>query len=297
MWYRGDIPTHESRESARTVHDLRLTGASRCRLRQGHRHESNACRVWISGLPDTGADHLTPNSPVTRSGDDVARGHSSLKVDVTFRDIDNPGTEVIGGTKACSVCGKTRWCARTTTFVCSHTRARLGPADDFGPGIVDITESDVDLRLDAPGYVVALRVTGEFGVQVVAPVSGSPRSKRGTHYFRGGALSVADTATRTVSSKSCTVRADSATRAWGCRRGTTSPNSSRRRADRCTWILVTHRFGCADTASDVMRRLGLMNLAYLALEDLVRSIPEPLIDSRTTHWAAYYAPFGGASIP
>src|SRR5438105_6230767 len=86
------------------------------------------------------------------------------------------------------------------------SQTRLGPAEDYGPGILDVTPSDVDLRLDAPAYVIALRVTTELGIQVVAPVAGSPRSKRGTHYFRGGAVSTSDTSLRTVSSKSCTVR-------------------------------------------------------------------------------------------
>src|SRR5258708_31917631 len=101
-------------------------------------------------------------------------------------------------------------CARhTIPAVVLTPQARLRPAEDFGPGIVDVTESDVDLKLDAPAYVVALRLTNELGVQVVAPVSGSPRSKRGTHYFRGGALSANDTSMRTVSRKSCKVRAHS----------------------------------------------------------------------------------------
>src|SRR6266545_3051823 len=105
-------------------------------------------------------------------------------------------------------------CARhTIPPVVLTSQVRFGPAEDFGPGIVDVTESDVDLKLDAPAY----------------------------------------------------------------------------------WLLIVS--DAPTPAGDVMRRLGLMNLAYLALGDLVRSIPEPLIDSRTTHWAAYYAPFGGASIP
>src|SRR5258708_29151668 len=93
-------------------------------------------------------------------------------------------------------------CARhTIRAVDLAPQTRVGPAADFGPGIVDVSPSDVDLRLDAPAYVIALRVTNELGVQVVAPVSGSPRSKPGTHYFRGGEKAQADTSMRTVSSK------------------------------------------------------------------------------------------------
>src|SRR3979411_2157029 len=95
------------------------------------------------------------------------------------------------------------WARPTITPVVLTSQARIGPAEDFGPGILDVTASDVDLKLDVPAYVIALRVTTNLGIQVVAPVSGSPRSKRGTHYFRGAAFAPADTSMRTVSSKSC----------------------------------------------------------------------------------------------
>ena len=115
-------------------------------------------------------------------------------------------------------------CARhTIPPVVLTPQARLGPAEDFGPGIVDVTESDVDLTLDAPAYVVALRVTNELGVQVVAPVSGSPRSKRGTHYFRGGAVSGADTSMRTVSPCDSVGSKAMSVRIVGARFANTSP--------------------------------------------------------------------------
>jgi len=100
-------------------------------------------------------------------------------------------------------------CARHTIRpVDLAPQTRVGPAADFGPGIVDVTPSDVDVRLAVPAYVIALRVTHELGIQVVAPVSGSPKSKPGTHYFRGGEKAPADTSMRTVSSKPCTIRPD-----------------------------------------------------------------------------------------
>src|SRR5882762_8474912 len=99
-------------------------------------------------------------------------------------------------------------CAPHNRSVELAPQTRVGPAADFGPGIVDVTASDVDVRLAVPAYVIALRVTHELGVQVVAPVSGSPRSNPGTHYFRGGEKAPADTAMRTVSSKPCTIRPD-----------------------------------------------------------------------------------------
>jgi hypothetical protein len=190
-------------------------------------------------------------------------------------------------------------CARhTIPPVVLTSQARIGPAEDFGPGIVEVTASDVDLKLDVPAYVIALRVTTELGVQVVAPVFGSPRSKRGTHYFRGGARERADTSMRTVSSKACTVSADSRESCMGLptRYHITQPKLGGATSDAPGyWLLIVSD---APTAgSDVMRRLGLMNLAYWSLQDLVRRIPEPLVAARTTHWAAYYAPFGVPGIP
>jgi hypothetical protein len=187
-------------------------------------------------------------------------------------------------------------CARhTMPPAVLQPQMRLGPAHDFGPGIVDVSPSDVDLRLDLPGYVVALRVTRDYGIQVIAPQSGSPTSKPGSHYYRGGAppAPATDTTLRSASSKACTVRADS--------------------RDACTAVAMPYRIaqlkqhGAPDDAAgywllivsdvptpgrEVMRRLGEIRLADESLETLVRSIPEPLIASRTKRWAAYYAAFG-----
>jgi len=196
----------------------------------------------------------------------------------------------------CSVLGLSlaaAGCARhTIPPVVLTSQTRLGPAEDFGPGILDVTASDVDLSLDVPAYVIALRVTRELGIQVVAPVSGSPRSKRGTRYFRGGAVSTTDTSLRSVSSKSCTVRADSRESCVGLpmryqiaqlkQGGATSDAPG-------YWLLIVS--DASTPAREVMQRLTLMNLADTSLVALVRNIPEPLIASRTTHWAAYYAAF------
>jgi hypothetical protein len=185
-------------------------------------------------------------------------------------------------------------CARHTIApVVLTPQTRFGPAEDYGPGIRDVTPSDVDLMLDVPAYVIALRVTRELGIQVVAPVSGSPRSKRGAHYFRGGAVSVADTSLRSVSSKPCAVRGDSRESCMGL---PTRYRISQLKQGGATsdapgyWLLIVS--DAPTPATEVLRRLGLMNLADQSLEALVRSIPEPLIASRTTRWAAYYAAFG-----
>jgi hypothetical protein len=190
-------------------------------------------------------------------------------------------------------------CARhTIPPVVLTPQTRLGPSEDFGPGIVDITPSDVDLILDVPAYVIALRVTNELGIQVVAPLSGSPRSKRGTHYFRGGASSRADSSLRTVSSKSCTIRPDSRESCVGMpmRYQITQLKLGGAASDAPGyWLFIVS--DAPTPAQEVMRRLGAMNLAHASLEDLVRSIPAPLVGSRTIHWAAYYAAFGAQQDP
>ncbi len=128
---------------------------------------------------------------------------------------------------------------------------------------------------------------------MVAPVSGSPRSKPGTHYFRGGEKAPADTSMRTVSSRACTIRPDARESCVG------APVQYRisqliqggAAADAAGyWLLVVS--DAPTPALDVMRRLRLMNLVDTSLVALVQSIPEPLIASRTSHWAAYYAAFG-----
>jgi len=187
-------------------------------------------------------------------------------------------------------------CARHVTVPDHPTpQTRLGPAQDFGPGIIDATPSDVDLQLDVTSYVVALRVTRDHGIQVIAPVSGSPTSKRGSHYFRGGAPPKAgpDTTLRAASSKGCTVRGDSREACPGLpmpyRITQLKQGGAPDDADGY-WLLIVS--DVPTPGRDVMQRLREMHLADQSLEALVRSIPEPLVASRTAHWAAYYAPFG-----
>jgi hypothetical protein len=185
-------------------------------------------------------------------------------------------------------------CARHTIApVVLTQQTRVGPAEDYGPGIRAVTPSDVDVILDVPAYIIALRVTRELGIQIVAPVSGSPRSKPGAHYFRGGAVPVRDTSLRTVSSKPCTVRADSRESCMGVampyritqlKQGGTASDAPG------YWLLIVS--DAPTPGPDVMRRLASLHLADTSLEALVQSIPEPLIASRTRHWAAYYAAFG-----
>jgi len=184
-------------------------------------------------------------------------------------------------------------CARHNHPLELVPQTRVGPAGDFGPGLAAVTPSDVDLRLAVPAYVIALRVTHELGIQVVAPTSGSPRSKPGTHYFRGGAVPKADSSMRTVSSKACTIRPDARD---SCVDAPVEYRISQliqggAPADAAGyWLLIVS--DAPTLPVDVMRRLKGANLPDTSLVGLVRGIPEPLIASRTNHWAAYYAAFG-----
>jgi len=189
-------------------------------------------------------------------------------------------------------------CARHSRPVELAPQTRVGRAGDFGPGIGDVTPSDVDLRLVAPAYVIALRVTHEFGIQVVAPTTGSPKSKPGTHYFRGGAVPKADSSMRTVSSKPCTIRPDARE---SCVDAPVEYRISQliqggAPADAAGyWLLIVS--DAPTLPAEVMRRLKGANLPDTSLVALVRSIPEPLVASRTSHWAAYYAAFGAPRDP
>ena len=189
-------------------------------------------------------------------------------------------------------------CARHSRPVELAPQTRVGRAGDFGPGIGDVTPSDVDLRLVAPAYVIALRVTHEFGIQVVAPTTGSPKSKPGTHYFRGGTVPKADSSMRTVSSKPCTIRPDARE---SCVDAPVEYRISQliqggAPADAAGyWLLIVS--DAPTLPAEVMRRLKGANLPDTSLVALVRSIPEPLVASRTSHWAAYYAAFGAPRDP
>lgn len=174
-------------------------------------------------------------------------------------------------------------------------QTRFGPAVDFGPGIVDVSSTDVDLRLDAPAYVIAFRVTDDLGIQLVAPLSGSPRSKPGVQYFRGSARAEISNSAQlplSVSSHPCTRRPDSRESCAGLaapRYAITQLKQGAPPEAAGYWLLIV-----SDTPTpphDIMRQLEMTRLPDTNLVDLVRSIPAQLIASRTGRWAAYYAAF------
>ncbi|HLZ45181.1 MAG TPA: hypothetical protein VKQ05_05835 [Gemmatimonadales bacterium] len=199
---------------------------------------------------------------------------------------------VVGLTIALAACAHR---SSSSTAAAPPDQTRFGPAVDFGPGIVDVSSTDVDLRLDAPAYVIAFRVTDDRGIQLVAPLSGSPRSKAGVQYFRGSdraEISNSAQLPMAVSSHPCTRRPDSRESCAGLaapRYAITQLKQGAPPEATGYWLLIVSDKPTAP--HDIMRQLEMMRLPDTTLVDLVRGIPEPLIASRTGRWAAYYAAF------
>ncbi len=61
------------------------------------------------------------------------------------------------------------------------------------------------------------------------------------------------------------------------------------------WLLIVS--DAPTTAGDLYQRLAPMTFPDSTLLEVVRHLPEALVGSRTTHWAAYYVAFGVPSTP
>jgi hypothetical protein len=203
-------------------------------------------------------------------------------------------------------------CARhTIPSVVLTPQTRIGPTEDYGPGIVEATSRDVDFKLDMPAYVIAMRVTEARGVELIAPHTGSPRSQRGAHYFRAEPLTSWREGTYSPAfdgpplSPPCTQPADQRATPFtaGC---VDSPDYAPQVTRNITqlrynsppsqvgyWLLIVS--DAPTRARDLLRQVKQLDLPNASLADRVHSIPEAMIASRTTRWAAYYAAFGTPS--
>lgn len=200
-------------------------------------------------------------------------------------------------------------CARhTIPPVVLTPQTRIGPAEDYGPGILEATSRDVDFKLDAPAYVISLRVTEARGIEVIAPYSVSRRYKRGAHHVRAERLTswTEETYSPALTSPPlappCTQPADkrAATDGEGCvdwapyTRQVTETISQLRYdsppGNVGYWLLIVS--DAPTRAHDLIGQIKLLDLPSTSLVDRVHSIPERLMGSRTTRWAAYYAAFG-----
>ncbi len=61
------------------------------------------------------------------------------------------------------------------------------------------------------------------------------------------------------------------------------------------WVLIVSDVPTA--AADLNQRLAPMTFPDSSLLALVQHLPEALVASRTSHWAAYYVPFGAPTAP
>jgi len=204
-------------------------------------------------------------------------------------------------------------CARHTIApVVLTPQTRIGPAEDYGPGIVAATSRDVDFTLDMPAYVIAMRVTEARGVELIAPHTGNPRSQRGTHYVRAEPLTSWRDGSYSPAldglplfSPPCTQPADQRATPFseGCvdwpdyapqvTRNITQLRYNSPPGQVGYWLLIVS--DAPTRAHDLLRQVKQLDLPNASLADRVQSIPEAMIASRTTRWAAYYAAFGTPS--
>src|SRR5882762_7545280 len=147
-------------------------------------------------------------------------------------------------------------CARHTIPPVALTpQTRIGPAQDFGVGIVDATPEWVKFDLAVPAYVIAFRMTDAGGIEQVCNTA---KSGRGTHIVQ----------------------------ARNRHDGRPGPSLN----DDGYWLVIVSD---ALTPSSVLdHRLESIMLSDPPLKDALNSLPVMLVAPRTGHWAAYYTTFG-----
>ncbi len=147
-------------------------------------------------------------------------------------------------------------CARHTISPVGLTpQTRIGPAQDFGVGIVDATPEWVKFDLALPAFVIGFRMTDAGGIEQVCNTA---KLGRGTHIVTAGN------------------RHD----------GRPAPSLN----DDGYWLVIVSD---AQTPPSVLHhRLESIMLSDPPLRDALNSLPVMLVAPRTGHWAAYYTTFG-----
>jgi hypothetical protein len=207
-------------------------------------------------------------------------------------------------------------CARhTIPSVTLTPQTRIGPAEDYGLSIADVTARDIDFNLEQPAYVIALRVTDGGMIGLVAPLGGTPKAKRGAHYLR--ARDVRDNDVTWVersywtpafsTALPCTGPADQrATLGFaGCTDAYTAvplvehsirlPVYGAAADGGGYWVLIAS--DAPMHAAEIRQRLDGVARSNSSLVSFVRSLPEQLLASRANRWVASYAPFGDSTAP
>jgi hypothetical protein len=145
-------------------------------------------------------------------------------------------------------------CARhTMPPVVLTPQTRIGPAEDFGVGIVDATPKWVKFDFNLPAYVIGFRMTDDGGIQ---QWWNSAKLGRGTHTVRA----------RSFRGRSPLLNDDG------------------------YWLVIVSDAPTPPAIFD--QRLESIMLADPPLRDALHSLPVVLVASRTGHWAAYYTTFG-----
>ncbi len=134
-------------------------------------------------------------------------------------------------------------------------QTRIGPAQDFGVGIVDATPEWVKFDLAVPAFVIGIRMTDAGGIEQVCNTA---KLGRGTHIVTAGN------------------RHD----------GRPDPSLN----DDGYWLVIVSD---AQTPPRLLaHRLESIMLSDPPLRDALNSLPVMLVAPRTEHWAAYYTTFG-----
>jgi hypothetical protein len=225
-------------------------------------------------------------------------------------------------------------CARhTIPPVVLINQTRIGPAEDFGPGITGVQFNGINFDLASPAHVIVLRLTNSAGVEPVRPL----RSRDKSQLLQGDYLATAPNFSRSNYAAQAAQRAAYVSGVCGSpyEQDTSHPipagaDTSRRAAPRSNalaqrryqdcvrrereansqtegpapftqphvddvgyWLLIVS--DAPTTAGELAARLRLLGLPNTSLVDLVRALPEALVGSRTAHWAAYYVAFVGPS--
>jgi hypothetical protein len=176
-------------------------------------------------------------------------------------------------------------------------QASIGTDASFGLRITQVASLDIDYLIEQPAYVVAIRVTDDRRISVLAPEDGSPLSKSGHHYVRASRGYWVERS-YTVTRDGCPLRTQPADPPCSDVTQTITstsfvPNRDQPRGG--YWLLIVSDLRMS--RPDILRQTEGLNRSDTSVVSLLRQIPQALIASRTMHWAAYYAAFGTEQDP
>lgn len=214
---------------------------------------------------------------------------------------------------------------------------RFGPAENYGPGIVAASPDNLRFTLGAPAHVIVLRVTDAGIEQArprrdsyrAELSAGSHQAKAPTLFERSRAGEIADAKMRSSTGAASRVdcpygdalvsgdgslvvdAAGRVTRATisrdrayaSCARGARTRQSIFQSTGPATiydaplptegyWLLIV-----SDAETGPLDFIGELELPGMTLLESVQLLPEALVGSRTTNWAAYYVAFTSAGTP